>query len=245
MKNKVVYVAIMLVAFLLLASTYAVNAEINADIEVGDIVLFGHYEQDNNGKNGSEEIQWIVLDVNDGKALLLSLYGLDVKQFNEKYVPTTWETSSLRKWMNGAFLYNAFNDEEQARIVLTDVDNSQEQSHPRYQANSGKDTQDKIFALSYAEANKYLGVTYESKDNTAARVAPTPLALYNGAWVKSEFKTKDNEASGRWWLRSPGRHPNRTSYVCHPGYVRDNQTTAGSKLFGYILARPALWVYIE
>ena len=210
--------------------------------EPGNIVTFGHYEQDNNLDNGPEEIEWMVLDVQGDDVLLLSKYGLEVKQFNTRYVATTWETCSLRRWMNDEFLNTAFTEEEQSSILLTDVDNSPSQGHPRYQANSGNNTQDRIFALSWAEANRYLNVTYEDGNNVGARVAPTPYAKARGAWTKREYQTAEQLDGGRGWLRSPGRHPNRTSYVCHPGWVRDNQTTAGSPLFGYILARPALWV---
>ena len=71
----------------------------------GSIVTFGHYEQDNNIENGKEKIEWIVLDVKDGKVLLLSKYLLDQKKFidNEldysghKANRYTWENSTLRK----------------------------------------------------------------------------------------------------------------------------------------------------
>ena len=45
-------------------------------VAVGDIIQFGHYEQDNNLDNGSEAIEWIVLDYDEAnhKVLLLSKY---------------------------------------------------------------------------------------------------------------------------------------------------------------------------
>lgn len=44
--------------------------------EVGDIFKFGSYEQDNDTSNGKEDIEWLVLEVKDGKALLISKYAL-------------------------------------------------------------------------------------------------------------------------------------------------------------------------
>ena len=52
-------------------------AEELSSIEVGDIVTFGHYEQDGDDANGLEPIEWIVLDTEDAVATLISRYGLD------------------------------------------------------------------------------------------------------------------------------------------------------------------------
>ncbi len=46
-------------------------------VEVGDVIYFGSYEQDNNLSNGKEEIEWIVLAKENRKALLISKYALD------------------------------------------------------------------------------------------------------------------------------------------------------------------------
>ncbi len=186
-----------------------------------------------------------MLDVDGNKALLLSKYGIEVRQYNAKYVRITWENCTLRSWLNDEFIQKAFSEEEQAAILLTDVDNSQETSHPRYQANSGNNTQDYVFCLSYAETNKYLNITYEDKNNVNARVAPTPYAKARGAWTDKNNLTAEGQQAARWWLRSPGRHPNRTFHILPTGAVRDNQCTAGSRLFGFGTVRPALWVNLE
>ena len=88
------------------------------------MIPFGHYEQDNNPGNGPEPIEWLVLDIQDGKALLLSKYGLEAKAYNTKFVDITWENCTLRTWLNGEFLAKAFSAEEQSAILLTEVDNS-------------------------------------------------------------------------------------------------------------------------
>ena len=43
-----------------------------ANMHVGDTVVFGSYEQDNDKSNGTEPIEWIVLDEKGGRYLLLS-----------------------------------------------------------------------------------------------------------------------------------------------------------------------------
>ena len=121
--------------------------------ETGDHIFFGHYEQDNDLTNGPEPIEWIVLDVKDGKAMLLSKYILDAKPFNEKLNDHVWGTSSIRKWLNDEFMNDAFTDDEQAAIIVTKVDNRTFQNENWY--NGADDTLDLVFLLSYFEATKY------------------------------------------------------------------------------------------
>jgi len=124
--------------------------------KVGNIVTFGAYEQDNNRANGKEPIEWIVLDQKEGKALLLSRYVLDCKKYNETWKAVTWETCTLRSWLNDDFLNNAFSVTEQQRILTTTVDNSREQGNEAWYTDGGNNTEDKIFLLSYSEVNQYL-----------------------------------------------------------------------------------------
>ena len=79
-------------------------AEKNKNIKVGDYVNFGTYEQDNNTSNGKEEVEWLVLEVKDGKALIISKYALDCKPYNTGLTGATWETCTLRKWLNNNFI---------------------------------------------------------------------------------------------------------------------------------------------
>lgn len=44
---------------------------VNGSVSTGNIVAFGRYEQDNNLENGPEPINWLVLEVSNGSALLL------------------------------------------------------------------------------------------------------------------------------------------------------------------------------
>ena len=218
--------------------------------KVGSIVTFGRYEQDNDTKNGPEEIEWIVLDVDDNKALLLSKYGLDAKQYNKAYEGVTWETCSLRSWLNDEFLKAAFTEEEQSAILLTDVDNSKSQGYDGWagwpdDVISGNDTQDKIFLLSVAEAKKYFDISMKNKNNLKARCVPTAYAIANGASINKEWKTADGEIAGRWWLRSPGRHQNRAAHVLGSGALNSTHVSANNKHYGGGVARPALWINLE
>ena len=79
---------------------------------VGQTVSFGHYEQDNNSRNGAESIQWYVLSVRQGKALLLSVYVLDSAPFQDNSITPRWQNCTLRDWLNNSFLYTAFSAAE-------------------------------------------------------------------------------------------------------------------------------------
>ena len=172
------------------------------------------------------------------KALLLSRYGLDVQPYNTEDVDITWETCTLRTWLNRAFMNKAFTAEEQAGIVLTSVDNNISQGYSRWNTNGGNNTQDKIFLLSHAEANEYFGVTYLSS-NTKPRVAPTAYAFQQGAHAKSDYRTADGAAAW-WWLRSPGGRQKDASCVVTDGSFFDTNVSRDGAC-----VRPALWIDLE
>ncbi len=58
------------------------NKEKLKNAEVGDYITFGLYEQDNDLSNGKENIEWLILELKDEKALVISKYALDSKPYN-------------------------------------------------------------------------------------------------------------------------------------------------------------------
>lgn len=226
----------------------------------GDIVSFGAYPQ---GKNGEVyAIEWLVLDVRDGKALLLSRYGLDAKPYHNTWKKVTWKDCSLRAWLNSSFMQNAFTSSEQNRILLTDVDNSAGQGFnyssvydlPRRDT-GGADTQDQLFLLSYAEAYRYMGGISHSREsmpisNMKARVQPTDYAIARGAYssgtnkVPYQFYTEDRAFSGEWWLRSPGYSLDEASMVGANGYLGCSAVDCSLRL-DLCCVRPAMWISLQ
>ena len=86
--------------------------------EVGSIICFGHYEQDGDSSNGAEEIEWFVIDKNGDELVLLSKYILEQMAFDTQK-SNNWNNSSVKKWLNEAFLEEAFAVGEQDRIQST------------------------------------------------------------------------------------------------------------------------------
>ena len=227
----------------LAAAAAAREAKLASFRTVGCYVTFGSYEQDDNTGNGREPIEWLVLDYDaaNNRALLLSRYGLDTKPYNTDDVDITWEKCTLRTWLNGEFMNQAFSKTEQSAILATAVDNSKSQCYSGYSTNGGNNTQDKVFLLSYSEANKYLGVTPGNYNNTKSRVAPTAYAVKQGAFTIRDFKTADGTAVGVWWLRSPGYYDQRCAAVVY----RDGSLSYGSVYGENVCVCPALWINLE
>ncbi|MDD6095476.1 MAG: DUF6273 domain-containing protein [Clostridia bacterium] len=196
--------------------------------KVGDYVFLGSYEQDNNTSNGKEDVEWLVLEVKDGKVLVISKYALDCKPYNTSLAYVTWETCTLRKWLNNDFIKSAFSSDEKAMISKVTVSADK---NPKYSTNPGNATQDQVFLLSITEAEKYFS------SDSARQCKPTDYAVANGAYVN----TYDQSDYGNcwWWLRSPGGNQN-----CAPSVLFDGGVGrfGGGVHGGDEAVRPALWI---
>ena len=106
-------------------------------------------------KKGDERmpIRWIVVKKEKNRTLLLSADGIGDRPYNEQHTDVTWETCTLRKWLNGDFYSDAFTEEEKKRILLTEVRN---EDNPRWNTSGGNDTEDRVFLLSLREAEEWL-----------------------------------------------------------------------------------------
>ena len=71
MKKHFAIAILLILIFAVSISTALAETPITQSFDtIGGIVTFGRYEHDGNEENGPEEIEWIVLDVQDGKVLL-------------------------------------------------------------------------------------------------------------------------------------------------------------------------------
>lgn len=104
---------------------------------VGDIVEFGNYEQDNSVINGSEKIEWLVVERNNEVLTLLSCKALDYKRINETVqasgytngIEWSFAFSDLYNWLNGDFYYGAFSEEEKKKMVMFDIEGVYDNSY--------------------------------------------------------------------------------------------------------------------
>lgn len=191
---------------------------------VGDIITFGSYEQDNDTSNGKEEIEWVVLDTDGDKTLVISRYALDAKPYNNAKADVTWETCTLREWLNEEFLKKAFSSEEQEQIISSELTNP---DNGDYGTNGGNDTVDKVFLLSIDDVEEY----FSSEDEMT--VKPTEYAKSQGAAV-------NKENGNTWWLlRTPGSHAQGVADVSISGSILAYGRDVNSVYDGI---RPAMWI---
>ncbi len=208
--------------------------------KVGDIIKFGHYEQDGNEENGKEEIEWQVIKVESNRVLVISKYLLDRIPYNTEQADVTWESCSLRHWLNNDFLNSAFTQEEQNKIPTVNIENKNLSS----EAANGNNTDDQVFCLSMDEIESYFGryscSGYNYNQNLIG--APTKYAISQGA---SAYSIEENEfynnlrqmgytsdvigqQGGWWWLRSPGTN----------GYAGSVEPT------GYVSSDSVDWIWV-
>ena len=98
---------------------------------VGSWITFGSYEQNGDLSNGPEDLEWIVVEKKDGKALLLSRYAIDAKPYDAgdkdgnivRISGSTWENCTLRKWLNDDFYKTAFSLAKRRAIANTYIEN--------------------------------------------------------------------------------------------------------------------------
>lgn len=185
-------------------------------------IAFGRYPQASN--NESALIEWLVLKNDGSKALLISKYALDCQRYNTSGRDVTWETCTLRRWLNGSFINSAFSAEEQKQILHTTVTADR---NPSSNTDPGNNTTDKVFLLSRAECSQYLVLC------DARSCEGTAYCFAQGA------AQQDVYGGCRWWLRSPADYSG--CVIC----VNDNgmYASAGCSTFSDgITVRPALWI---
>lgn len=222
---------------------------------VWDCVCFGNYwQKDTNGDGRSDRrdaktpIKWRVLSVEGDDAWLIAEQNMETRRFSWYDTDITWETSTIRSWLNGygaeknsagedfsggGFLNEAFSPEEQQAIRSTALING---DNPSYGTDGGNDTCDKVYLLSYLEAKDMAyGISTAAEDRY---------------WVTKNTDFVDAQAgSGNWWLRTPGYEGGLIAYVkkdgrcnLHGGFPSDD-TRVVRPVLHLDLAAESAWAW--
>ncbi|MDR0469488.1 MAG: DUF6273 domain-containing protein [Peptococcaceae bacterium] len=194
------------------------NTDLYSSATVGDIVQFGGYD-------------WIVLDVQNGKALIISDKILAKRAYYPGDESITWEESSVRGYLNGSFYDGTFTTEEKARISETSVIND---NNPWFGTNGGIVTVDKLFLLSIEEVVQYFGDSGELEEANTGRVFVL-TDQYNSARIAYD----ETGTASLWWLRSPGDFTYKAALVTYDGILSVMGGFAEVDSGG---VRPALWM---
>ena len=192
-------------------------------VSVGNHFSFGNYKQGANAE--IQPIEWRVLDVREGKALVISERLLEYVPYHETDANVTWKTCTLRKWMNGEFLKEAFTADEQKKIAAVTKENP---NNPDYGTKGGAATKDRIFALNIDEAWKY----FSSDEDRIG---------YTTEYVHAQGFDSSDRAE-YWWLCSPGHLGNFAADVVNYGNVTRLGNVVNSK---GVAVRPAFWLKLK
>ena len=199
-----------------------------SDPRAGDYLFFGSYEQDNNLANGKEDLEWRVLKRDGNKALVISRYVLEGQVYGPLHTKVTWDTSSLRNWMNSTFYNSAFSPDEQRKILTTTV---QADKNPYWkEVPVGNTTKDKLFALSILEIQTYF-------PSEASRICTgTQYCSAHGPYMDG--------LKAEWCTRTPGCNNFFITVVQTDGDINSLHSGSGNGTYSKQGVRPAMWITI-
>lgn len=182
-----------------------------------------------------EPVEWRVLSNTNGVLLAMALSIVDSKAYNNQYnADMTWETSTMRSWVNDSFYNTAFESNEKLKIQTSLVIN---EDNADYETLGGNNTSDKVFLLSQSEAantNYGFNANYNNPDSTR-EAAGTDFAKCSGLYVSDSAGYEGNCV---WWLRSPGSYQHYAGNIDVDGYGGRSDTAVST----YIGVRPLLRV---
>lgn len=151
-----------------------------------------------------EPIKWEILNydevLNGNPAIVLSRQGLtsNICWNKSQSEQNLWSSkSNIRTYLNNNFYGNTFRGVSDEYIKITSVPNNSQSSNDD---GTGRGTQDKVWLLSYNEANgKYMDASL-----TTNFCSPTDYALVNNCYMYTSSSTelRPNGGCSPWWLRS-------------------------------------------
>ena len=151
------------------------------DIEEGGIVQFGYY-------------YWLVLDVQDDYALIITKNIIERRYFHNSRAAGTWATSDIRRHLNSVF-FNSFSAEDRGLILETNVET---EINPWYGTASGINTIDRVFLLSIEEVLKYFG------NSGMLGLDANERTFLSDQYDLFRIAYDIDDTALWWWTRSPG-----------------------------------------
>lgn len=147
-----------------------------------------------------EPVKWDILEVENETLILIANLILDQEQFyssdNEREIsgdliyPNNYEHSVVRNFLNNDFYDQAFTTNDKTKILTSSIDNSSKTTNSVLNHYASKDTEDKVYLLSYDEVkNKY----YKNPNEIATNSSDYAKVL--GIYISNNYS--------KWWLRSP------------------------------------------
>lgn len=194
--------------------------------EIGDVVCFGQWDYHVADDDGIVPCEWDVLDMQDGKMLLISHYVLEDRVFSDddSHEAASWEQSTIREYLNNEMINTLFTDAEKQKILPVIIQNpSIDRYYDIYEPDGYHNvttdtynvTEDRLFLLSWEELVKYYGPLEYCDPAT------------DGVYIKGYYATraiasyKGLDTDGYvWWLRTIGEFDFQAMTVGYDGFVK-------------------------
>ena len=188
--------------------------ELSPDYVPGEYVRFGTWQIAADGP--ASPIDWIVVEVTETHALLLSRLGLASGVFHESFrTNIDWLMSSLRTWLNTDFYRQAFSEEDRKRIYTSE------------------DFPEAVFCLSQEETQAIPAIRGSRTE------APERLLCYASPHALLTHPFQGQNGSSPWWLRSMGSEGGRVLLIWTDGTVLDAAVNEPGNLI-----RPAIRIRV-
>lgn len=216
-------------------------------LKKGDTVYFGVYEQDDDISNGTEPIEWIVLDVSANEVVLFSKNILDVLpySYDGRIIDgKAWELSYIRDYLNHDFYDKAFSGSEKEMINATAVKTLPNPLEQPGFFSEENDTEDNVYLLAFEELEEYgLGKNdfkgvdsieerYEiyywqenldyNKDRADRSCAATDYVVDKKNKTSERVNEFGVNNSFDWYVRTRGISPQLVSVVSNTGKININ-----------------------
>lgn len=187
--------------------------------KVSDVVKFGRYEI-NPALIGDERVEWVILKIEGGKAMLVSKEGIESSAYNDKHEEVSWQDSDLYIYLN-EYMYDRMFSENEKKYILENT-------------NAGE----YVSLLTPYEAEELFG------DNVGRELLASTYAFKKGVNVNTPSKInswdyKDYRASW-WWLRGES---GITAPIVTPEGNIETDTKFVNKPNGAV--RPVIWIDFE
>ena len=238
------------------ATTEALETVVLKDAKIGDIVQMGTYEQDGDAET-EDPICWDVLDKDGDAVLLISHDVIAYQRFSDSRKCVIWEDSEIRTWLNQEFYAEAFDETEQASIRETTLENPSTVGFAAHVDPSGDvqvresrpDTKDKIFLLSWKEAEQYYGNRLTDASVLGRRPSRAVLqkrkAIFTDLIIEElpamypySRHLPDGTERLSWMLRSTGMRDYNILVIGYEGKWDQDYPDS------YNGVRPAMWVNV-
>lgn len=152
-----------------------------------------------------EPIKWRVIGVKENLAYLISDVALDTQKYNQQAREVSWNTSSLRSWLNG---YGA--SENQAKMDYSSSNFADTAFDSTEKDTLVSTNSDKITILSEEDLKKNTGYGFGNQDGRTCR---------SSSYAQAMGVRQDTSGICNWWTSTNGNSNLTAKYIQQSGEV--------------------------